>query len=100
MVMNSNRSYRSLVTVVSGHPIQLDSPLTIPFAVARASRGRRRRTRERVRGMSESPVGDERIGWGGCGQTVPGGRGVVLFTQLHTYESESAGEGVAVTGVR
>gem|GEM_PF-6059992 len=37
MVMNSNRSYRSLVTVVRGHPIQLDSPLTIPFAVARAS---------------------------------------------------------------
>ena len=43
----------------------------------------------------------ERIGWGGCGEVVSGCRGVVVFTRPpYTYESESARDDVAVTGVR
>jgi len=57
--------------------------------MARASRARARD--ERV------APGDERIGWGGCGQLVPGCRRVVVsITNPPTaHVSESAGEGVA-----
>ena len=53
------------------------------------------RAHERVRGMSESPVGDSRIGWGGCGQLVPGCRSIVSFTQSlpHSYELGPGGCG-------
>jgi hypothetical protein len=35
--------------------------------------------------MSESPVGDKRIGWGGRGQLVPGCRTVVFVTEPPRY---------------
>jgi hypothetical protein len=67
-----------------------------PFhAVARASRGRRRRTRERVRGMSESPMGDDanRLGRGWL-KEVPGCRAVMFVTEPpYTYSIGWGGGG-------
>ena len=48
--------------------------------------------------IEHSPPHTYRIGWGGCGQMVPGCRGVVLITQPpHTYRIGSGVDSCCVT---
>jgi len=54
---------------------------------------RRRRARERVRGMSESPQATTRIGWGGWLKEVSGCHAVVLVTCLTASSSYGIGWG-------
>ena len=72
---------------------------TITPRGARLARSPEAASRARARDERGSDA-TERIGWGGRGQVVSGCRAVVSITRPLSYASESAREGVAVTGAR